>query len=99
MEIQFQVTDGVDIREVEKTLSFYIGRLETGVEKLNIRLREYPSPGEKRRFLVNLRSRLVNGQSIELEELHEDPRLATQRLLERLERRVLRRQTIWQMRA
>jgi len=99
MEIQFQVTDGVDIREIEKTLSFYIGRLETGVDRLNIRLREYPGPGKDRRYQVNLDCRLADGQRVALEEVQADPRLATQRLLDRLERRVLRRQTIWQMRA
>ena len=87
------------MNEVEQTLLFYHGRLEPELTSLRLDLQQVTTRSGKRSFRLSLNCRLHDGQTVEMEELQADARAATQRLLNRLQRRLDRRHNIQRLQA
>ncbi len=89
--------EGQPTREVRQILMFYLSRFEQDVYSLHLDLR-LPDKSDDKRCHMYLSSHLADGQVIELEERQQDHRQATQRILDRLHRRIQRRQLVQQYR-
>ena len=92
MKINIRGPEDIDTRRIKQTLMFYLSRVELSVTSLDFDLKQLQSVGGQPRYSILLTSRLINGQTIRFEETQSDARLAMQRLMDRLERQLHRRQ-------
>ena len=91
MKVNIQAPEGVDKSIIEETLMFYLGRVDLAVSSLEFDLEEHRSASGESSFWLHLNTHLNDGEELEFEETQGDPRLALQRLMDRLQRRLQRR--------
>ena len=92
MQVRIHNTLPNDTADIEQTLNFYLSRLDDLVAVMKIKLSNRASQPGQTQFCIQLHAKLNDGQHIVMQEIQSDLKIATQRILDRLHRRLQRRQ-------
>ena len=92
MQVKLHNTLSIDTAEIEQTLNLYLSRLDDLVTVMKIDLSDRITPRGKIQYCIQLHASLHDGQQIVIEEIQSDVKIATQRIMDRLQRQILRRQ-------
>ena len=92
MQVRIRSTQNSETATIEQMLNFYQSRLDDRVSLMEINLSKRPLQTSQTEYNLALQANLVDGQQIEMKEYQSDLMIATQRLFDRLDRRL----QIWQ---
>lgn len=92
MQVRICSAQNSETATIEQLLNFYQSRLDDRVSLMQINLSKRPLQTSQTEYNLALQADLVDGQQIEMIEYQSDLMIATQRLFDRLDRRL----KIWQ---
>ena len=94
MKINIHADEDIDTSTIRQTLLVYQTRVETSINTLTLELNRLRTDSDRPAFKIRLCGKLIGGKEVAFSDTQADPQLAMQRLMDRLERHIQRRQVV-----